>query len=75
MSLEVSMAPDALILIWTITLYLAYPVDFNKSLASFESAILSLRRLIDFALSSRLRSPPGFVFISSVSSVNRESPS
>lgn len=50
----------------------AYPVDFNKSLGSFESAILSFRRLVDFALSSPLQNPPRVVFISSISVINGE---
>lgn len=56
-------------LLWLTTIS-AYPVDFNKALGSFESAIHSFRRLVDFALSSPLQNPPRFIFISSISVVN-----
>ncbi|KAH8114663.1 acetyl-CoA synthetase-like protein [Phellopilus nigrolimitatus] len=49
----------------------AYPVNFNMSLTSFESSILSLRRLIDLALSSPLATPPRLLFTSSISVVHR----
>jgi hypothetical protein len=44
-----------------------YPVDFGPSLASFEPQILSIRRLVDFSLSSPRVQPPAIVFISSAS--------
>ncbi|KAF4618234.1 hypothetical protein D9613_011556 [Agrocybe pediades] len=47
-------------------LHNAWPVDFNLSLASFESSIKGLHNLINFALSSPRPSPPTLVFTSSI---------
>ncbi|KAF9552954.1 acetyl-CoA synthetase-like protein [Agrocybe pediades] len=47
-------------------LHNAWPVDFNLSLASFESNVEGLRNLIAFALSSPRPSPPTLVFTSSI---------
>ncbi|KAI5119742.1 hypothetical protein M0805_008672 [Coniferiporia weirii] len=52
----------------------AYPVNFNMSLTSFKPSIAGLRRLIDMALSSPLRSPPRLLFTGSIS-VLRQNPS
>ncbi|KAF9556254.1 acetyl-CoA synthetase-like protein [Agrocybe pediades] len=47
-------------------LHNAWPVDFNLSLASFESSIKGLHNLINFALNSPRPSPPTLVFTSSI---------
>ncbi|KAF8878687.1 hypothetical protein CPB84DRAFT_1793984, partial [Gymnopilus junonius] len=44
----------------------AWPVDFNRSLTSFEPNIKGLRNLIDFALSSTCSMPPVLVYTSSI---------
>ncbi|KAH9840963.1 uncharacterized protein C8Q71DRAFT_854811 [Rhodofomes roseus] len=44
----------------------AWRVDFNLSLASFESNVKGLRRLIDFALSSLHAQPPQLTFTSTI---------
>ena len=45
---------------------LAWRVDFNLSLQSFETAIHGVRCLVDFSLESPLKIPPKIVFLSSV---------
>lgn len=45
---------------------LAWRVDFNLSLSSFENTIEGVRALIDLALSSPRSAPPRFVFTSSI---------
>jgi hypothetical protein len=49
----------------------AWRVDFNLTLLSFETYIADLRRLIDFALTCRLPEPPRFLFVSSIAAVSR----
>ena len=49
----------------------AWRVDFNLTLPSFESYVADLRRLVNFALSCRLPTPPRFLFVSSVAAVSR----
>jgi len=41
-------------------------VDFNLGLSSFEPNVAGLRNLINFALESKLSTPPRFIFVSSV---------
>ncbi|EIN04342.1 acetyl-CoA synthetase-like protein [Punctularia strigosozonata HHB-11173 SS5] len=53
----------------TTIIHNAYPVNFNLSLASFEPQIAIVRRFVDFALTSRLATPPSIVFTSSVSTL------
>lgn len=49
----------------------AWRVDFNSALLSFETNIRSVRNLVDFSLSSSLQDPPRLLFISSVAVFNR----
>lgn len=49
-----------------LTPFLAWRVDFNLSLASFETAIGGTRSLVDLALSSPRATPPRVLFTSSV---------
>ncbi|KAF8898448.1 acetyl-CoA synthetase-like protein [Infundibulicybe gibba] len=49
-----------------LTLLVAWTVDFNLSLASFETNVKGLRGMVDFALTSPLPTPPRFVFTSSI---------
>ncbi|KAJ7449028.1 hypothetical protein B0H11DRAFT_2079248 [Mycena galericulata] len=44
----------------------AWPVDFNLALRSFESNIKGLRMLIDFSLSSHFMEPPRLLYTSSI---------
>ncbi|PBK89816.1 acetyl-CoA synthetase-like protein [Armillaria gallica] len=44
----------------------AWRVDFKVSLRSFESNIKGLKALVDLSLSSVMRDPPRFIFISSI---------
>ena len=48
-------------------------MDFNLGLSSFESNIAGVRNLINFALESKLPTPPRFIFVSTVAVVVRES--
>ncbi|KAF9468263.1 acetyl-CoA synthetase-like protein [Collybia nuda] len=50
----------------TTDIFVAWRVDFNLSLASFETAIGGTRALVDFALSSPRENPPRLLFTSSV---------
>ena len=45
---------------------LAWPVNFNLSLRSFEPSVRGVRHLIDLALGSPYPVPPQIVFVSSV---------
>jgi hypothetical protein len=45
---------------------IAYRVDFNVSLASFEPQLVIVRNLVNFSLSSPLVTPPPILFTSSV---------
>lgn len=47
-------------------------MDWNLSLSSFESHILSVRNLIDLALSSPLPSPARLIFMSSIATIRGE---
>ncbi|KIJ64864.1 hypothetical protein HYDPIDRAFT_132032 [Hydnomerulius pinastri MD-312] len=47
-------------------IHIAWPVNFNLALNSFETAIRGVRNLVDFALSSLLPTPPKIIFTSSV---------
>jgi nucleoside-diphosphate-sugar epimerase len=47
----------------------AWRLDFNVGLGSFEPNVQSLRNLVDFSLTSRLKTPPRIINISSVSSI------
>ncbi|GJJ07102.1 putative secondary metabolism biosyntheticenzyme [Clathrus columnatus] len=50
----------------TTIIHNAWQVDFNLALSSFEPMICGVRKLIDFALSSKMNKPPKFIFISSL---------
>lgn len=52
---------------------LAWRVDFNLALTSFESNIRGLRNLVNFALSSPLTEPARIVFTSSVGTLRSAS--
>ncbi|EJD42004.1 acetyl-CoA synthetase-like protein [Auricularia subglabra TFB-10046 SS5] len=45
----------------------AWPVNFNYAVKSFEPAVRGARHLVDLALKSTRRTPPHFIFISSIS--------
>ncbi|KAH7886572.1 acetyl-CoA synthetase-like protein [Phlebopus sp. FC_14] len=47
-------------------IHIAWPVDFDLTLTSFEPAIVGLRNLVDLALSSPNQAPSQFVFASSI---------
>lgn len=44
----------------------AWKVDFNLSITSFEVDIQAARNLVDLALSSPYTEPPSIIFVSSV---------
>lgn len=44
----------------------AWKVDFNLSITSFEVDIQAARNLVDLALSSPYTKPPSIIFVSSV---------
>lgn len=46
--------------------HLAWPVDFNLALRSFEQNILGVRQLIDFSLGSPFAKPPSLIYASSI---------
>lgn len=48
-------------------------VDFNLGLSSFEPNVAGVRNLINFALKSKLPTPPRFIFISTIAVIARES--
>ena len=52
---------------------LGWRVDFNLGLSSFEPNVAGVRNLINFALESKLPTPPRFIFVSTVAVVARES--
>ena len=54
------------------TILLGWRVDFNLGLSSFEPNVASVRNLINFALESKLPTPPRFIFISTIAVVTRE---
>lgn len=45
---------------------IAWPVNFNLSLRSFEPSVRGVRHLVDLALASPYPSPAQIVFVSSV---------
>ncbi|TFK39396.1 acetyl-CoA synthetase-like protein [Crucibulum laeve] len=47
-------------------IHIAWTVDFNRSLVSFEPDITGLRNLLDLSLGSHLSGGPRFIFISSI---------
>ncbi|KAF9649184.1 acetyl-CoA synthetase-like protein [Thelephora ganbajun] len=47
-------------------LHIGWRVDFNLSVLSFETNVAGVRNLVDFALESKLPTPPRVVFISTV---------
>ncbi|KIJ36598.1 hypothetical protein M422DRAFT_260946 [Sphaerobolus stellatus SS14] len=47
-------------------IHTAWPVDFNLNLEMFHNAILGVRHLVEFSLSSKLTCIPRMIFISSV---------
>ena len=47
-------------------------VDFNLGLSSFEPNVAGVRNLINFALGSKLPTPPRLIFVSTVAVVARE---
>ena len=49
----------------------AWPMDFNRSLASFESQLHYLDSIIELALQSTSRTPPRILFTSSIAAVAR----
>lgn len=49
-----------------LTIKIAYRVDFNLTLTSFEPNIKTIRQLIDLSLSSPRPSPARILFISSI---------
>ena len=48
-------------------------MDFNLGLSSFEPNVTGVRNLINFALRSKLPTPPRLIFVSTVTVVTRES--
>jgi len=48
-------------------------VDLNLGLSSFEPNVAGVRNLINFALESKLPTPPRFIFVSTVAVLTRES--
>ena len=53
----------------TVIIHNAWRLDFNLSLASFESQVRGTRNLIDLALSSPQRAAVRFVFTSSIATL------
>lgn len=45
---------------------IAWPVDFNLTLKSFEKSLFGVRSLVNFALSSPFENPPQILFVSSI---------
>lgn len=50
----------------------AWPVDFNLTLKSFEKTLQGVRNLVQFALSSSFEIAPQILFVSSIGLFNRE---
>ncbi len=50
---------------------IAWRVDFNVALPSFEPLIAGARNLLDFALNSSIPGGPRTLFVSSISSMRR----
>ena len=46
---------------------IAWKINLNLSLVSFDDSIRGVRALVDFAITSPLARPPHFVFVSSIS--------
>ena len=46
---------------------IAWKINLNLSLASFDDSIRGVRALVDFAITSPLARPPNLVFVSSIS--------
>ena len=51
---------------------IAWPVDFNLNLISFEKHLQGTRNLVDYALSSPFVDPPRLMFISSIGIFRRK---
>ena len=51
---------------------IAWPVDFNLNLISFEKHLQGTRNLVDYALSSPFIDPPRLMFISSIGIFRRK---
>jgi nucleoside-diphosphate-sugar epimerase len=51
---------------------LAWQVDFNVALRSFEPQVKGVRNLIDLALGSPLATPPRLLYTSSIGVLNRK---
>lgn len=51
---------------------IAWPVDFNLTLKSFEKTLQGVRNLVQFALSSSFEIAPQIVFVSSIGIFNRK---
>ena len=47
-------------------IYVAWPVDFNLALSSFEKSIRGVKNLVDFSLTSPRFPPPTLIFTSSI---------
>ncbi len=56
-------------IVWLIVLstQIAWRINLNLSLASFEDGISGVRALVDFAITSPLARPPHLLFVSSIS--------
>ena len=50
----------------------AWQVNFNLKVTSFEGDLQGLRNLLDFALSSPYTVPPRFMFVSSIGVLTSE---
>ena len=55
------------------SIVLGWRVDFNLGLSTFEPNVAGVRNLINFALESKLSTPPRFIFVSTVAVVACES--
>ncbi len=49
---------------------IAWKVDFNLSIASFEVDIQGTRNFIDLALGSPYKKPPSIIFVSSIGTLS-----
>ena len=57
--------------VWSILL--GWRVDFNFGFSTFEPNVAGVRNLINFAVESKLSTPPCFIFVSTVAVVACES--
>ena len=55
------------------SIILGWRVDFNLGLSTFEPNVAGVRNLINFALESKLSTPPRFIFVNTVAVVACES--